>query len=64
MHEHRDSATGTMIAFLLIVAAIVLGFVLYRNGAFDRARESGGGADTNVNVELPNYNGTDIRGTQ
>lgn len=44
------SAIGWVIALLIVVALIVAGFVLYRNGAFSGA---GAGGDTNINVTVP-----------
>lgn len=55
MHHH-DSATGSMIAFVLIVAALILGYVLFRNGAFDGAGGTGSTGNT-INIDVPR--GTD-----
>jgi hypothetical protein len=47
------SAVGWVVAALVLLAVVVAGFVLYRNGAFSGA----GAGGTNINVTVPSGSG-------
>ena len=47
-----DGAAGWIVALVIIIAAGVGGFVLYQNGAFNKAAPAA--ESTNINVTIPN----------
>ncbi|HYE60276.1 MAG TPA: hypothetical protein VEA18_03785 [Candidatus Kapabacteria bacterium] len=47
--EHDNSATNAILVVLLVVAALIFGYLLFRNG-IPGAGPTGG----SINVELPN----------
>jgi hypothetical protein len=52
-NQGDNSAAGWIVAFIILLAVVVGGFVLYRNGAFRGAAPAPAGT-TNVNVTVPN----------
>ncbi len=52
--DRSDSATGGIIALVLVVALLLGGILLYRNGAFTNGPTPATTEDTNINVTVPN----------
>lgn len=44
----RGGGSGAIIAIVLLLALIIVGYLLYRNGVF------GGGSDTKVDIKIEN----------
>ncbi len=52
--NNNDSAAGWLVAFVIIIAVILGGVILYRRGAFNRpAPAPAPASSTNINVTLP-----------
>src|SRR3989344_286477 len=52
--QSDSNAVGMVIAFIILLAVIVGGIVLFRNGAFNNQAAQ---PDTNINVTIPTPNG-------
>jgi len=48
VHEHSNSGLNALIAALIVLAVVILGVFLFRNGF-----PTGGTRDANIRVELP-----------
>lgn len=48
VHEHSNSGVNTLITALVVLAVIILGVFLFRNGF-----PTGGEKNANIRVELP-----------
>ncbi len=53
-----DSGAGWFLAFIIIIALIALGIILYKNGVFSKTPTSTTNNSTNINVTTPNPTGT------
>ncbi len=61
--NNGDSGAGWFLAIVIIIALVIVGIVLYKNGVFSKQPTSTTNSSTNINLTVPNPTGNNSGNT-